>query len=157
MMLTELCQYLRNWFNEGQKKHIGKITVTGEEITCARDGLLYPGVTTVPLVPGQYFCVFGSLFSDGVHQFPDFEMPEETFDGAIWPMAVPPAIVKLAEEIEEWRKKYETVDSLAMSPFTSESFAGYSYSKGGAGATGGEGLSGWQSVFASRLDPWRKI
>ena len=48
----------------------------------------------------------------------------------------------------------------AMSPFTSESFAGYSYSKGGAGgsgSSGGSGATGWKAAFASRLNAWRKL
>lgn len=158
-MLTELCEYLKNWFDEGQEKHIGKITITGGEIT-ARDDLLFSETRQVSLVTGQYFRVIGSLFNDGVHMYPDYNMVDEEFDGAVWSMAIPPVILTLADDIAAWKLKYEALDSMAMSPYNSESFAGYSYSKSGAGASSsanGSGLSGWRSVFANRLSPWRKI
>lgn len=157
-MLTELCEYLRNWFCEDQDKHIGTIAITGGAIT-ARDDLYLLGDKQVEPVPGQYFRVIGSIFSDGVHQYPDENMPDETFEGAVWLMRVPPAVVALSEEITEWKAKYMTLGSQYMSPYNSESFGGYSYSKSGsgAGASANGGLSGWQSVFADRLNLWRKI
>ena len=59
----------------------------------------------------------------------------------------------------EWSDKYLGVDSAAMSPFNSESFGGYSYSKsGGSSSSGNVDLSGtWQGAFADRLNNWRKI
>lgn len=158
-MLTELCEYLRNWFVEDQDKHIGTITITGGEIT-ARDDLYMQADRQITPVNGQYFRVIGSLFNDGVHQYQDYDMPDEQFKGAIWLMRVPPAVITLASDIENWKAQYMTLDSQYMSPYNSESFAGYSYSKSGAGANAaanGSGLSGWQAVFADRLDPWRKI
>lgn len=157
-MLTELCEYLKNWFTEDQDKHIGIITITGGEIT-ARDDLIYTGKQITPAA-GQYFRVVGSIFSDGVHQYPDTEMADETFQGAIWLMRIPPAVVALAQEIDEWKAKYMGINSPLMGPFNSESFGGYSYSKSGTGAsafTSASGLSGWQAAFADRLGPWRKI
>lgn len=158
-MLTELCEYLRNWFCEDQDKHIGTITITGGEIT-ARDDLYLLGDKRIEPVNGQYIRVIGSIFNDGVHLYPDYDMVDETFKGAVWLMRVPPAVLALAEDIAAWKDKYTTLDSLYMSPYNSESFAGYSYSKSGAGANAaanGSGLDGWQAVFADRLSPWRKI
>lgn len=158
-MLTELCEYLRNWFVEDQDKHIGTITITGGEIT-ARDDLYLHVDKRITPVNGQYFRVIGSIFADGVHQYPDYDIPDETFKGAVWLMRVPPAVITLASDIDKWKAQYMTLDSQYMSPYNSESFAGYSYSKSGAGANAaanGSGLSGWQAVFADRLDPWRKI
>lgn len=158
-MLTELCEYLKNWFVEDQDKHIGTITITGGEIT-ARDDLYLLGDKTIEPLPGQYFRLIGSVFGDGVHQYPDYDMQDETFDGAVWLMRIPPAVLTLAEDIAAWKAKYMTLNSQYMSPYNSESFAGYSYSKSGAGANAaasGNGLTGWQAVFADRLDPWRKI
>lgn len=157
-MLTELCEYLRNWFCEDQDKHIGTITITGGEIT-ARDDLIFSGAAIEP-VAGQYFRVIGSIFNDGVHQYPDEDMVDETFEGAVWLMRVPPAVIALAEEIAAWKGKYMDINSPLMGPFTSESFGGYSYSKSGVGAsafTNASGISGWQAAFADRLGLWRKI
>lgn len=159
-MLTELCEYLRNWFCEDQDKHIGTITITGGELTARDDLYLLAGEQQIKPLNGQYIRVIGSVFNDGVHLYPDADMTDETFDGAVWLMRVPPAVIALAADIEAWKAKYMGIDSPTMSPYNSESFAGYSYSKSGAGANAsanGSGLDGWQAVFADRLGPWRKI
>ena len=152
-MLTELCQYLKNWeFDREPEKYYGEFTVSGGAITLNGEAL--------PVVHGQYIRVLGSVFDDGVHLYPDVDMIDETFEGSVWALYIPPAIIALAEEIDAWKAKYEALDSQAMSPFNSESFAGYSYSKSGAGANASanaSGVSGWQAVFANRLNPWRKV
>ena len=87
------------------------------------------------------------------------ELHDENFSGAVWAMAVPPTAIALSEEIEAWQAKYGSVDSAAMSPFNSESFGGYSYTKstGGSYSSGSGGNPSWQSVFADKLNRWRKI
>ena len=99
---------------------------------------------------GQYFRIIGSVFNDGVHQYPASDLTDEVFNGAIWAMAVPPSVIDLSAEIEEYNKS----DSGKSSPYTSESFGGYSYTK----ATDANGAPiGWQKAFASRLSKWRKL
>lgn len=146
--LTELCQEIRNWFDRA--RYIGKITLD------ENGGVFCNGVSVV-LLEGQYFRVIGSVFADGVHKYPDTETLAETFDGAVWAMAVPAPVINLAAEITEWRARYETVDSEAMSPFTSESVGSHSYSKGAASVAGTSNTANWQSAFAARLNAWRKI
>ena len=145
-MLTELCQELKNWFDI--ERHFDTFVIEN-------------GGLSVPfLQEGQYFRIVGSVFNDGVYQYPATELKDETFDGAVWAMAVPPAVAELSEEIDAWQAKYGGADSAAMSPFTSESFGGYSYSKGGGSSASGNGSGGagtWQSAFAGRLNLWRKI
>ena len=150
-MLTILCEYLRNWFDDECRKFIGTITIA--------DGVISIRNTNIEPKNGQYFRVIGSVFNDGVHQYPDADMTDEVFEGAVWEMKVPKEVVILAREIEEWQTKYGRVNSPAMSPYNSESFAGYSYSKstGPAGANGTESSTSWQSVFRSRLNLWRKL
>lgn len=143
-MLTELCQELRNWFD--RKRYFGTFTIEGGELT-------------VPfLQEGQYFRIIGSVFNDGVHQYPVTSLRDETFDGAIWALAIPEEFVDLASEIEAWQAKYGGADSTAMSPYTSESFGGYSYSKSAANSSSNNsaGIS-WQTAYANRLNKWRKI
>lgn len=152
MILTEICQNLRNWFDRDQKKWRGKLEII--------DGELYVNDEHISLQTGQYFRIIGSLFNDGVHVYGENSLVNELpFSGAVWSMAVPPAVIALAGEIEEWQQKYGSIDSTAMSPFSSESFGGYSYSKsGGSSSDGSAGAGGgWQSVFAKRLNAWRKI
>ncbi|MBQ3330808.1 MAG: hypothetical protein IJG87_06480 [Ruminococcus sp.] len=141
-MLTELCQELHNWFD--RERHTGTFTIENGNITADF------------LQDGQYFRVMGSVFSDGVHQYPAADLPSEEFEGAVWALSIPKPVINLAAEIAEWRAKYEAVDSSAMSPFNSESFGGYSYSKSGAGSSQGSGVS-WITAFASRLNMWRKL
>lgn len=141
-MLTELCQELRNWFE--RDRYFGTFTITGGEIALP-DGSVQSG---------QYFRIVGSVFNDGVHQYPATELTDEVFKGAIWAMAVPPAVIALSERISEWQDKYgESVSS----PYTAESFGGYSYSKAGAGQGSASAVPAWQSIFADDLNRWRKI
>ena len=78
------------------------------------------------------------------------DLTDEVFYGAVWAMAVPPSIIALDFEIEEYNKS----DASKASPYTAESFGGYSYTK----ATDANGAPiGWQKAFASRLNKWRKL
>ena len=143
MELTELCQELRNWFE--RDKLFGEFTIENGAIIVP-DGSLQNG---------QFFRVIGSLFNDGVHQYGKDELTDEVFKGAIWSMAVPPAVVDLSKRISEWITKYGEAVS---SPYSSESFGGYSYTKASSGQ-GNATSSGptWQSTFAGELNRWRKI
>ena len=141
-MLDELCAELRNYFVQSESdKHYNKYTVNG-------------GIFTPPLdflKPGQYYRVVGSALNDGVYKNDGCGvLTDEEFDGAVWAMSVPPAVVALAAEIEEYNKS----DAGKASPFTSESFGGYAYTK--AADAYGAPIS-WQKAFASRLNKWRKL
>lgn len=149
MMLTELCHELNNWFD---KKHYIDHFFLSDGIITTKSG------ENLDLKSGQYFRIIGSIFNDGVHLNPAADLIDEEFEGAIWTMAIPQEFISLATEIEAWQAKYGGIDSEAMSPFSSESFGGYSYSKSGGGASDGTSNAGtWRGVFASRLNRWRKI
>jgi hypothetical protein len=137
-MLTELCQELKNWFE--CKKMFGTFTIEDGQIV----------VPNGSLQNGQFFRIVGSTFNDGVHQYPVEDLINETFTGAIWLMTVPPAVVALSERITEWT---ETYGGSVSSPYSSESFGGYSYTK----ASSGQGNATWKSTFADELNRWRKI
>ena len=138
-MLTEICAELRNYFEVPNGRHFGKFEISG--------GSIAPFDF---LQEGQYFRIVGSVFNDGVHQYPASDLTDEVFHGAVWSMAVPPAVIDLAAEIEE----YNNSDAGKASPFAAESFGGYSYTK----ATDANGAPiGWQKAFASRLAQWRKL
>ena len=135
----------------------GEVTITDGTITVVSDSLIFGG--RVPtILPGQYIHIEGSVYNNGVYQYGEDALTNETFEGTVWLMGIPQAVIDLDAEITAWRQKYEAISSPAMSPFNSESFKGYSYSKGtvssGAGA---ESALGWQNVFGPRLAPWRKI
>jgi len=138
-MLEQILGHLHNWFQTG--------------IYPGEYAIQNGGITLPFLRDGQYFRIVGSVFNDGLHRCgPEMEcLRDETFDGAVWALAVPQAVMDLAGEIAAWQEKY---GAAAASPYTSESFGGYSYAKaGGAGDSAG----GWQAAFRSRLDPWRKL
>ena len=143
MMLGEVCQEINNWFDK--KRYFGEFVIS--------DGVLQPG--DFELLDGQYFRIIGSTFNDGVYQYPAEKLADETFSGAIWAMAVPPAVIAISDEIEDWVNKY--TDAM-NSPYQSESFGGYSYTKkSSSGSSGSDSSTTWQGVFASRLNRWRKI
>ena len=138
-MLTELCAELRNYFEVPNGRHFGKFEISGGSIAPLDF-----------LQEGQYFRIVGSVFNDGVYQYPATSLTDEVFEGAVWAMALPPSIIALAAEIKE----YNDSDAGKASPYTSESFGGYSYTK----ATDANGAPiGWQKAFASRLAKWRKL
>jgi len=141
-MLSAICQELKNWFTDDKDKHIGEFTVSGGEITSLID---------LGIQEGQYYRIVGSVFNDGVYQYPNTDLTNETFKGGIWLMKVPSDIISLSNDISEWI----TNNAGALnSPYQSESFGGYSYSK--ASSNTGTALS-WQDQFSQRLNMWRKI
>jgi hypothetical protein len=103
------------------------------------------------LQEGQYFRIVGSVFNDGVYKYPATELKDEVFNGGIWEMAIPKELIELSTEIENWNNNNTSV---LNSPYQSESFGGYSYTKK-SGTNGGD-LT-WQSQFASQLNQWRKV
>lgn len=151
-MLSELCKEMKNWFE--QSKIIGTFEI--------KDGILSVKNDSVPvaIANNQYFRIIGSTFNDGVWQYKGeaiTDFVDETFDGGVWLMAVPREVIALSADIDAWKTKYMSADSVAMSPFQSESFGGYSYSKKTGGSGNGGGDFSWQNAFASQLDQWRKI
>ena len=135
-MLEQILAHLNNWFLVPNGVFQDRYTVVD-------------GSIELPfLVSGQYFRIVGSVFNDGLHQYPAENLTDETFDGAVWALAIPRAVQELSDEIKAWAEKNQP------SAYTSESFGGYSYSK----ATGSNGAPmGWQEVFRAQLNPYRKI
>lgn len=146
-MLTELCTELRNFFCQTSDIHTGKFTIT--------DGRISP---PVEIQEGQYYRIVGSVFNDGVHRSDDVLQDEAAFTGGVWLMRIPQDFLQLVAEMEAWQDKYGGVDSPNMSPYSSESFGGYTYSKAqGYAGSGGGMLNTVISVFGDRLRKYRKI
>lgn len=139
-MLEQVLMNIRNWFPVKGGIHSGTFTI--------KDG----GITLPFLADGQYFRICESVFNDGLHQYNVLDLTDETFTGTIWALAIPNPVIELADEISEWQEK--NADALS-SPYSSESFGGYSYSKATDSATGG--AETWQSHFKQQLSAWRKI
>lgn len=145
-MLTQICAEIKNYFSNEEDRIIGDFEIVDSNIT-----------PSISIQDGQYYRIVGSVFNDGVHKYgdPNDVLKDETeFHGAVWLMRVPQDLIDLAKEITTWQEK--NADVLA-SPYNSESFGGYSYTKasGSGGASGG--AYGWKDAFASRLNRYRKI
>lgn len=151
-MLQKVCEYLHNYFVKDAI--YGKYTVSESSITPA-----------LHLKNGQRFLIHGSDMNDGVYTFHECgisnddddqsaELNDETFEGYICAMAIPREIDNIVREISEWQTKNAAV---LDSPYTSESFGGYSYTKAtGSGEDAGSVIT-WQSKFRNRLNAYRKI
>lgn len=74
---------------------------------------------------GQYYRIVGSKYNDGLHKNGE-KLVDEEFFGDIWMLDIPPALVKLADEIAAWQ----------MDHFDSD--------------------RKWQDVFAKQLEPYMK-
>ena len=136
-MLEKMCAECRNYFVSNIRFGIFKI----------KDGAIEP---LDFLQEGQYFRIVGSVLNDGVYQYQTSELTDEVFDGTIWAMSVPPSFIALASDIEEYNKS----DAGKASPYISENFGGYSYTK----ATNSKGQPAtWKEVFASELNNYRRI
>lgn len=135
-MLEQLLDHLKNWFVVPDGVHPGEYSIENG------------GIALPFLAGGQYYRICGSVFNDGVYQYPATDLTDEMFTGAIWALAVPPAVIAIAAEIEAWQTDNPE------STYISESFGGYSYTKA---ATSGGAPATWQDVFRGRLNPWRKI
>lgn len=134
-MLEKILAHLNNWFIVPGGIHHGSYSVEGGEISLPF------------LQDGQFFRVMGSVFNDGLYQYPAANLTDEQFDGTIWALAIPKRVVELSEEITAWNSKQ------GDGVYTSESFDGYSYTK----ATDGKGQPlTWEGHFRRELNEWRK-
>lgn len=136
-MLDEILDHLRNYFVTSVKSGTFEI----------KDGIITP----LDLPEGQYFRIVGSGFNDGVYNSA-VDLKAEVFDGEIWALAIPRALLILAEEI----KTYDESEMAKPSPYVSENYFGqYGYTKAADGD--GSPISDWREIFAKKLHRWRKI
>lgn len=149
-MLQQVCEYIHNYFIKAV--HEGRYEIA--------DGMI-----SLPLLDGQRFLIQGSVLNDGVYTFHDTGIKndddteaaglhDETFTGTICGLAIPPEVISLSGEINEWvAENGDRVDS----PYQSENVIGvYSYTK----ASGGSGAGGavtWKDVYGSQLSRWRRL
>lgn len=142
-MLEQVLDYIHNYFID--EIHSGKFSI--------KNGALDVDF----LKDGQFYYIKGSVFSDGLHQFKAHvkNMRDEDFAGEVWAMAVPPAVIAISNEIDDWIAQYSKIID---TPYQSESFGGYSYSKAAGGNNNSKStMYGWQEKFGERLNRWRKI
>lgn len=117
-MLEQVLMELHNWFRVRDNVdgiYHGEYTIQDGQITLPF------------LLNGQYFRIMGSVFNDGLHQYQAPKSPEEepeeplksvsdkpeeepenpknpdltdeTFEGTIWALAVPKAVIDISDEV----------------------------------------------------------
>lgn len=133
MMLEEVLYAIKNDF--AIRRECGTFTI--------RDG----SIKVNWLLNGQYFRIIGSVLNDGIYRYPACELIDEEFTGQVVGLAIPPAVVRLAADVEEWHTKNPVSDKV------SESFGGYSYTRGSVDGK----VIGWNEVFADRINSFKKI
>lgn len=141
MTMSDLCAFLRNWFIRRTDMQFGEFTIDG--------GRFMP---PVHIEDGRYFRIIGSVFNDGCYRMTrTLSLQDETFSGAVWLMRVPPEVCALLAEINDWEQKF---GEISLSPYQSESFGNYSYTKRSAGNADS---ADWTSIFGAKLAKWRKL
>lgn len=145
-MLNEICEHLHNFFDTRDGEYIDRTAGT----FAISDGVISP--LSSSLIGGQYIRIVGSLLNDGIWLLPAdltiADLQDETFTGAVFGLAIPRDLVTLDSEITAY------VTANPASGYVSESFGGWSGTK----ATGANGAPlSWKSVFAARLNRWRKL
>lgn len=142
MPLEDYCANLKNYFIADFDKdiHVGIYTIKN-------------GVIDIDnfIVDNQYFRIVGSKFNDGVYNYSkELELIDETFNGAVWAMSVPPHFIKLAEEADKYLNEHP--NSMALQ---SESFGGYSYTRCSSDIIGG--FEYLPSSISVKLNRYRRV
>lgn len=138
-MLETVLNHLHNWFPVTSAARAGTFIIVSGSLPLTN------------VLDGQYYKIEGSVFNDGLHKYGDAEdkLTDETFTGHIIPLAIPKTVIKLADEIKVWCESNPVSDKI------SESFDGYSYTRGTDG--NGSASGGWQAAFRKELNAWKKV
>lgn len=154
--MTVICAEIRNYFLKDKANP--RSCIFEGEYTIS-NGVITPSDF---LKEGQYFRICGSDLNEGVYCNDETgrnSLVDETFTGSIWAMSVPKDFIALCEQISEWAELNQAPNSANLSALTSESFGGYSYTKGGSSGSksGVEGAAKtWQTVFYDALSTYRR-
>lgn len=142
-MIGQICAEVKNYFVQRDVDiHAGNYTIANGEIS------------PIPFVRvGQYYRIVGSALNDGVYQrgVDDLQLTDEEFFGSVWSMRVPKDFLALCEDIQAWQN--ENAEALS-GPYQSESFGGYSYSRG---TSENGGAWTWKDQFRNKLNAYRKL
>lgn len=176
-MLEQALNYLNNWFPYEPETYRGRCSITDGVLACGlalRDGAYYhilgsrfhDGLYQY-LVPAEDLEEddFEDVENDGelalTEDEEDGAEPEEgltdtgvdeVFFGSVSLCALPASFLALVNDMEAWQAKYGDAIS---SPFQSESFGGYSYSKSSGAATESGTATVW-TQFAEALAPYKR-
>lgn len=146
-MLTKICNYLKNFFET--ERIIGDVVIS--------EGKVSVNGNAVEIAKDAYFALFHQHFVTGVFKYGTDELADGSFRGAVWLMDIPKAIFDAAEWGEAWNAQHGNADSQANTPFDSESFGGYAYTKAQS-STSANGSSVFNNAqFIAMILPYRRI
>lgn len=136
-MLYQVMRHIRNFFPG--KTQEGDFKIENQSIDLSAF-----------VLSGQYILIEGSALNDGVYLYDDsMTLLDESFNGRITALNVPKDFLATVKDMEEY-----VATGKDNSPYTSESFGGYSYTR----ATNASGdLATVFDVFRARLNAWRKV
>ncbi len=151
-MLTEVCDFVHNYFEHTD--YHGTFEISNGTIDL--DSLV---------ADGQRFRIIGSRMNNGIYTKTEnaildddgkeeVVLTDETFSGTVSAMAVPRLFLQIVDDIIAWTDANKDV---LNSPYTSETFGGYSYTKATGSGTNAGGSLSWQDVFRGKLNAYRKI
>lgn len=111
------------------------------------------GLSPAPDAP--WVAVRGSKYHDGVFELMgDYmqglrdDLPDETFEGAVYPLYPPDDFLMLCKDIAAYDEKNPVGAKM------SESFGHYSYTRG---TNGNGGAVDWKAAYADQLIPYRRM
>lgn len=143
-ILTAICGELNNWFySPTERGCVGYFTIS--------NGML-PLTDRIRVKEGQCVRIKGSTFNEGIHVYPVYDLQDETFYGAVTPLDIPPEVMRVAVALQESEAESGFAST---SPYTSESFGGYSYTR--ATDSSGVPLDALRLAVNQRLEKWRKM
>ena len=149
-MLTEVLDYIHNWF----------VPIKADKVTyTVESGMISPAFGAED---GDRFLICGSRRNDGIYTWhadgikDDDDnnaagLCDETFAGTIRVCAVPPAVLALSREKSEWEATHSGELNGALA---SESFNSYSYTLK-TGKNGGA-LTWFDTQAGKMLERWRR-
>jgi hypothetical protein len=145
-ILEEVLDHIHNHFERDSQS----FPVTD----CAIENGSLPESVQIP--SGAWYMIDGSWLNDGLHLHPATDLADEVFSGTITVMRIPRPLLRVVEDISAWQLAN---GAAADSPYQSESFGGYTYTKksDSASQNGSGGLTGWRLAFRDRLSTWRKM
>lgn len=143
MTLDDYCADLKNYFIADFDKdiHLGEYTI------------LDNGIYIDFLDENQYFRIVGSKFNDGVYKYDNkLVLADETFNGAIWAMSIPPQFLAAVNEADAYLLAHPNAMALE-----SETFGGYTYRRSMYGSTALGGFGYLPTTIADKLNRYRRI
>lgn len=137
--VAAVMRHVRNYFNGDPLT--GTFQISGN------------GLSPAPDAP--WVAIRGSRYHDGVYELLGDYMqgvceglPDETFEGCVYPLHPPSDFLLLCREIEEYDQKNPAGAKM------SESFGHYSYTRAG---NGNGGAADWKSAFSGQLAAYRRM